>query len=532
MSSKRTPLPSRVSEPNSTFRSPETTFAPTRSPAPGGMMTQRVGHVTFQEEEADDGEDVATAIPSVNERLGHLRPSRELLEYYRKKIAEFDGEHEDMLNRLEQYKMTYEQQHKLEWELRQREEEIVELQKALSDMQVYLFQERDHVLRLFAENDRLKIQELEDRKRIQHLLSLSSPAGPEVTYFHKEPPSKAIVTQKHLQKRYPHAEGEKVGLKAEVLIRPQSNRTRREAQDRVAAKTKGKQRPASGQQKAVQSEGGGHQEDREILLLQIEALQSQMKEQAELSREQTEALLEDRRVRIEEMQTVIERDCSKIQSLNEKLHRTQQMLYDSTKDYLELKYEGRSQERGWMAEKDQLLQELDHCKEQLDVSKDDVLVISDHALEERQTQSLEIESLENQLQQAQKLADMYREQVIGLEDELARIRERDDVSKDAYKDKMVKLAKRLQLMNQRYDALEKRRNLEIEGFKNDTRILRTRLKDVEKQLYKMTVGVGEEGDMLMLHDIHQTARRSKKMQGELHQLKAFIYGMENDLRNL
>ena len=48
-------------------------------------------------------------------------------------------------------------QHKLQWELRQREEEIVELQKALSDMQVYLFQEREHVLRLYSENDRLKV---------------------------------------------------------------------------------------------------------------------------------------------------------------------------------------------------------------------------------------------------------------------------------------------------------------------------------------------------------------------------------------
>ncbi|XP_038047723.1 coiled-coil domain-containing protein 77-like [Patiria miniata] len=143
------------------------------------------------------------------------------------------------------------------------------------------------------------------------------------------------------------------------------------------------------------------------------------------------------------MQTVIERDRSKIHSLNEKLHRTQQMLYDSTKDYLELKYEGRSQERVWMVEKDRLLQELDRCKEQLDVSKDDVLVISDHALEERQTQNLEIE------------------------------------------DKTEKLAKRLHLMNQRYEAMEKRRNLEIEGFKNDTRILRNQLKDVEKQLYKV-----------------------------------------------
>lgn len=44
--------------------------------------------------------------------------------------------------------------------MRQREEEIVELQKALSDMQIYLFQEREHVLRLYAENDRLKVNSL------------------------------------------------------------------------------------------------------------------------------------------------------------------------------------------------------------------------------------------------------------------------------------------------------------------------------------------------------------------------------------
>ena len=48
-------------------------------------------------------------------------------------------------------------QHKVEWELKQREAEIVELQKALSDMEVFLFKEREHVLRLYAENDRLKV---------------------------------------------------------------------------------------------------------------------------------------------------------------------------------------------------------------------------------------------------------------------------------------------------------------------------------------------------------------------------------------
>lgn len=39
-----------------------------------------------------------------------LRPSRELLEYYRKKISEFDSEHSVMLQKLDDYRATYEEQ--------------------------------------------------------------------------------------------------------------------------------------------------------------------------------------------------------------------------------------------------------------------------------------------------------------------------------------------------------------------------------------------------------------------------------------
>lgn len=48
-----------------------------------------------------------------------------------------------------------------------------------------------------------------------------------------------------------------------------------------------------------------------------------------------------------------------------------------------------------------------------------------------------------------------------------------------------KMAKRLQLMTQRYEALEKRRVMEVEGFKADLKLLRQKLKDVEKQLLKV-----------------------------------------------
>ena len=49
-------------------------------------------------------------IPSINERLGYLRPSRELLEYYRKKIGEYDIEREDILKRLDKFKTTLDDQ--------------------------------------------------------------------------------------------------------------------------------------------------------------------------------------------------------------------------------------------------------------------------------------------------------------------------------------------------------------------------------------------------------------------------------------
>ena len=78
----------------------------------------------------------SSPIPPVHERLGHLRPSRELLEYYRKKVAQFDTEHEELLKKLEKYRASYEDQHRMEYELNQREQEIGDLQKAISDLQV------------------------------------------------------------------------------------------------------------------------------------------------------------------------------------------------------------------------------------------------------------------------------------------------------------------------------------------------------------------------------------------------------------
>ncbi|NXW54789.1 CCD77 protein, partial [Eurystomus gularis] len=454
-----------------------------------------------------------TPLPSINERLAFLRPSRELLEYYRKKIADFDKEHEDLVKRLERYKETYDEQHKLQLEVRQREKEIAELQKALSDMQVYLFQEREHVLRLYSENDRLKIRELEDRKKIQCLLALAGTDKGEVTYFHKEPPHKASSIFRLPKSRELH----------------ERNDTSRTGTKRSPSK------PAAQGEKPESPERD--QGDNQTLLLQVEALQAQLEEQTRLSKEQVEALLEDRRIQMEEAQVQHQRDQDKIKTITDKLHKTQSLLYESTCDFLQLKSDARANEKAWIEEKDSLLRKFNKDLGQLFISRESgrekqrdtkkMLRADDGAWK---LHSKEIKSLQEQLIQEQCLSNMYREQCITLEGELTRIREERDAGREIFKERSEKMGKRLKLMTQRYEALEKRRNMEAEGFRNDIKQLRQKLKDVEKQLFKMTLTIGPDQDLAVLHEIRQGNRLTRKIQGELKNLKAKIYGLENELR--
>uniref|UniRef100_A0A670YAY6 Coiled-coil domain containing 77 n=1 Tax=Pseudonaja textilis TaxID=8673 RepID=A0A670YAY6_PSETE len=405
----------------------------------------------------------STPLPSINERLAYLRPSRELLEYYRKKIAQFDEEHEELVKRLETYKASYDEQHKLQWEMRQREEEIAELQKALSDMQVYLFQEREHVLRLYSENDRLKIRELEDRKKIQHLLALLGTDNGEITYFHQEPPNKNLESA---NRRY--------------------------------------------------------QRDNQTLLLQLESFQAQLQEQTRLSKEQTEALLEDRRIRIEEAQVQHQRDEEKIKEITEKYHKAQNLLYESTRDFLQVKFDARANEKSWMAEKDTLLRKMDKCKcahKQSGIYRDDSPVHYHINQSYDSCQSWRVASPVNQDTSLDEWRSSPRQQSFTKR------------SPPSGKQRSEKMGKRLQLMTRRYEALEKRRAMEMEGFKNDIKQFQKKLQDVEKQLFKVAKNVGPDQDLAMLHEVRRGNKRTKKLQGELKTLKSKIYGLENDLRD-
>ncbi|KAF4787824.1 Coiled-coil domain-containing protein 77 [Turdus rufiventris] len=439
-----------------------------------------------------------TPLPSVSERLSHLSPSHELLDYYRKKVADFDAEHEELVKRLEKYKQAYDEQHQLQWEVRHLEEEISELQRALSDMQVYLFQEKEQVLRLYSENDRLKLS------KVGGVLVLATSRMSVGAGFQ----SNILRNCNRLE----NLQASTVGMEKSTL-KPQAKGEKPESSER-------------------------YQKDQETLLLQVKALQAQIEEQTRLAKEQVEALLEDRRIQMEEAEVRHHRDQDKIKTITERLHKTQNLLYESTRDFLHLKFSARANEKAWMAEKDSLLRKLGKDLDHFGLSTDSrkkkqrepkkMMQENDGA---SKCHSKEIKVLQDKLMQEKHLSHMYREQCISLEGEVARVREERDAGKELFKERSEKMEKRLKLMTQRYEALEKRRSMEVEGFKNDIKQLQQKLKGVEKHIHKVALNLGPDQDLAILCEVHQGNKLTRKIQGELKDLKAKIYILEDELRH-
>lgn len=130
---------------------------------------------------------------SAAEQLQQLKPTPELLAYYKDKVIRYHKENEAMLDKVDECKALCDHSFQIEQELQRRNAEVSNLQQALSDLQVYLYQEREQVLRLFAENDKLKIRELSDRKKIDLLLSLSGTTETELTFLLTNPQVRRII---------------------------------------------------------------------------------------------------------------------------------------------------------------------------------------------------------------------------------------------------------------------------------------------------------------------------------------------------
>ncbi|TGZ71754.1 hypothetical protein CRM22_002462 [Opisthorchis felineus] len=448
--------------------------------------------------------------PVLNE-LGILSDNPEPINIPTVQLLSASGDGEELLRlRLDQIATAIDKQKQSNLEIREREREISELKTALSDLRLCLLQEREHVLTLYAENDQMKIREINNKRKIQQLLRLSSLSPDSHLFFLRESGGPAGDTggkQENLVDLLKNLPKPKEGV---VEFTPSGETVRKLNVSGLI-----NFQPGIASSHAVPCNNSPVSElEYEAVVGEVESakanfwsLRTQLTEQTRLAKEQLRSLLDDRRAILEDAKNTKKQCDEKLRLTQEQLTHLQTQLHDSASDFLAQIKQFRMAEKAWKAEREKLLSQF-HTS--MSVSDVGVHHGSPHFLRSKQltpvtrrqnresctlagvsnSSSGEIQggtsaSLEDQLRAQQKLSAKYHERILELEEELVRSREEVAMSKDTMKQQSEKLTQRLRQMSNRCRELERRRRFEMQGHRTDIEMLRKKLKGVEKQLLQV-----------------------------------------------
>ena len=117
-----------------------------------------------------------------------------LIEFYRLKSDLYDKERLDLLEKLERLEISQEEEHKKDWEIKKKNEEIEELKNLLMQNNDVLNKERRQMLIYKFELQNKDHRTKEDRKRLMDLLKISEPVEQTISLYYDRRPD---IKEKH-----------------------------------------------------------------------------------------------------------------------------------------------------------------------------------------------------------------------------------------------------------------------------------------------------------------------------------------------
>jgi len=362
-----------------------------------------------------------------------------LLEFYRKRVDEFEAERRGILERQEKIEVSHAELHKLEWELKVRQEEISQLQDALSDCNVQLFEEREESLKLIAENDELKAQQTEYRRRIQHLLSMTEPETQEVTFFKDCRP---------------------------YVLKSSSSSSKSTERDKFVEVTSNQRLKESKGLKTVDLPS----EDAEALSQRVVSLEKQLSEQMKISKERIDALEYDRADRQSTNKLEAENYKKQIEDLEKKLEYSQKATRAATKDYLDLRQSSQKELRDTIEGIASLKNENRKLRRKL----------------ERLTDQLnrETDAIRKSIQEDTERKSRFLKTKLGdLEGRYVTLKRQKEKVNTDLEHKASEKERLYNDLKKKYQQLQQRRKLDHEGFMNDVNKMRKQIFVLERIAY-------------------------------------------------
>ena len=133
-------------------------------------------------------------IPISDQSVNNLPEKRQdlarLIDYYRLVVETFETERIKNYDLFQSIKISNEDQHKLDWEIKRRKDEIMELENALHESNMALNNERKKAVHYGKVIEDCKSIAKEDKRRIKQLLELSEPIEQTIKLVQNKEPTK------------------------------------------------------------------------------------------------------------------------------------------------------------------------------------------------------------------------------------------------------------------------------------------------------------------------------------------------------
>ncbi|XP_039281136.1 coiled-coil domain-containing protein 77 isoform X2 [Nilaparvata lugens] len=375
------------------------------------------------------------SIYDVDDHIQQMKPSRIMILHYQSKIEDMRKYERDLEAQLERCKKVCDKDWTTQEELLKRTDEVSELKKTVSDLQVFLYQEREHVLQLSAENDRLRLAQLDYQKKLDTVLSFTGLPNDFITFICTDPnvtiiPNKTTNNSKISMKR----SMEKTKNKSKVI------KDLTESRD-------------------------------EMEKLKVEALIAEWEEQSELYRDEIHSLLLDRDLRQKEWEEERKRLQNQIAHSNKMLKSLQSKVCDESWRFINMEKRHQARESVWLDERAELLKSIESIHQLLHVPS------RNHQHIASQVSALK------QLSKKDDLVNMYQEQSTTLEGELERLKDSMEKNKLQLKDKNSKMVNQVKYFKDKCEEEKRRRLLDAEGFRNDIKFLQNRVQTLERKVF-------------------------------------------------
>jgi len=386
--------------------------------------------------------------------LSQLPPSKELLTHYQAKLAQYETDSAQLSARVKVCAELLDTSKRLEVELNKRDEEIECLRGQLEQAAINIHQERAKHIKLESDNDRLRIKDIENERKIKILLKLSGKREEEVV----------DLLEKDLGR---------------TSDRSGAASTRNSRIDKMASKAKERREAQLRSSLSLETE---LQQLSQQLVEQEKLHRDQLEEERKIHRKNKEENSADKRVlrgKLAEFQ-------KRVTSFENQMTLLSDQLSSQQSNH-------RKNENVWTNEKAVLMRKIQFF-EKYGTSEG---LHSDHRAKARisgseKTLFNKIKSLQQILESKDRELEECQAHVVRYKEEMKVAVSKSEASDNLLAKRSNTMTEKLNNLSERYKKLEERKHFEAQGYQADIKLLRDKMCALEDKLLAMSMAFKKE----------------------------------------